>query len=130
MKKCPKCHMTVDAYSECPVCGNELTDELITELKTEKYVINKYFFIYLMKKHLFSVILTIIVLLHIVLSIKSLGYWQLISILLISIMWIGALYKNVINKIFSSIYSDEYLEATHKITIYACGIFAVVTLFL
>ena len=38
MKKCPKCHMTVDAYSECPVCGNNLTNESTADTDIERYI--------------------------------------------------------------------------------------------
>lgn len=129
MKKCPKCHMTVDAYSECPICGNNLTNEPTADTDIERYVINKYFFNYLIRKHLFSVIVSIVVLLQIILSIKSFGYWQVISIILSAFMWLEALYNNLIVKIFNNIYSDNYLELTHKITIYMCGILAVVAAF-
>ncbi len=44
-------------------------------------------------------------------------------------MWLEALYNNLIVKIFNNIYSDNYLELTHKITIYMCGILAVVAAF-
>ncbi len=130
MKKCPKCHMTVDAYSECPVCGNNLTNEPTADTDIERYAINKYFLTYLVRKHLFSVIVTIVVLLQIILSIKSFGYWQVISIISSVFMWVEALYKNLMVKIFNNIYSDNYLERTHKITIYMCGILSVVAAFL
>ena len=31
MKQCPNCKMTVDAYSECPICGADITKEPHTE---------------------------------------------------------------------------------------------------
>ena len=130
MKKCPKCHMTVDAYSECPVCGNNLINEPNAGADIERYVINKYFLIYLVRKHLFSVIVTIVVLLQIILSIKSFGYWQVISIISGAFMWVEALYKNLVVKIFNNIYSDNYLELTHKITTYMCGILSAIAAFL
>ncbi|MBQ7936354.1 MAG: hypothetical protein IJ333_08460 [Clostridia bacterium] len=122
--------MTVDAYSECPVCGNNLTNESTADTDIERYAINKYFLTYLVRKHLFSVIVTIVVLLRIVLSAKSFGLWQVISIISSVFMWVEALYKNLIVKIFNNIYSDKYLESTHKITIYMCGILSVVAAFL
>lgn len=130
MKKCPKCHMIVDAYSECPVCGNNLTNEPTEDTDIERYVINKYFLTYLVRKHLFSVIVTIVVLLQIILSIKSFGYWQVISIISCAFMWVEALYKNLVFKMFNSFYSDGYLEATHKITVYMCGVLAIIAAFL
>lgn len=122
--------MTVDAYRECPICGNDLTHEPHTEAEIERYAINKYFFVYLIKKHLFPVAFTIAVLLKIFLSITSFGYWQILSILLTVMMWVEALFKNLVVKIFNRIYSDDYLEATHKITVYMCGILAVIAAFL
>ena len=130
MKKCPKCHITVDAYSECPICGNNLTNEPTADTDIERYVINKYFLTYLVRKHLFSVIVTIVVLLQIILSIKSFGYWQVISIISGAFMWVEALYKNLVFKIFNSLYNDGYLEATHKITLYMCGVLAIIAAFL
>lgn len=130
MKKCPKCHMTVDAYNNCPICGNNLTNEPNAETDIESYIINKFFFLYLIKRHFFFVTFTIIALLQIVLTIKSFGFWQIISIFLNVVMWFEVLYKNLVIKIFDNIYSSSYLESTHKITIYMCGILSIVTAFL
>jgi len=129
MKKCPNCHMTVDAHSECPICYSEITKEPENRAQIEKYRINKYFFIHL-KKHTFSLLCTTTVLIAIFVSIKSFDYWQIVSIFLTVIMWIEALYKNLVFKIFNSIYSYEYLEATHKITIYICGVLAIIAAFM
>ena len=71
-----------------------------------------------------------VILIVIILTIKSFGYWQISSILLNVIMWVEALYKNLVVKIFNSIYTNDYLEATHKITIYMCGVLAVIAAFL
>lgn len=45
-------------------------------------------------------------------------------------MWAESLYKNLVAKIINNIYSDNYLESTHKIAIYMSGILAVVAAFL
>jgi len=121
--------MTVDAHSECPICYSEITKEPENRAQIEKYRINKYFFIHL-KKHTFSLLCTTTVLIAIFVSIKSFDYWQIVSIFLTVIMWIEALYKNLVFKIFNSIYSYEYLEATHKITIYICGVLAIIAAFM
>ena len=130
MKKCPNCHMTVDAYSECPICNSDITNEPENKAQIERYRINKHFFIHLIKKHKFSIVCTILVLIAIFITIKSFGYWQVVSILLSVFMWVEALYKNLVFKIFNSIYSDGYLEATHKITVYMCGVLAIIAAFL
>lgn len=49
VKQCPNCKMTVDAYSECPICGADITKEPHTEDGVERYVINKHFFKFLIK---------------------------------------------------------------------------------
>ena len=130
MKECRKCHMTVDAHSECPICYNDIANEPESSATTEKYRINKYFFIHLLRNHKFSLVCTILVLIAIFIKIKAFGYWQIISIILDVIMWVEALYKNLVYKIFSGIYSDRYLEATHKITVYMCGALAAISAFL
>lgn len=129
MKKCPNCDMTVDAYSECPICGGDLMNTPQSEVEIEKYRLNKWFFMYLIKRHKLSLMCTIVVLFRIFLSITTCGYWQGLSVLLIVIMWIEALYKNFVYKMLNNIYSDTYLETTNKITLYACGIFAIVLAF-
>ena len=130
MKKCPNSHMTVDAYSECPICNCDITNELENKAQIEGYRINKYFFIHLIKKHKFSLFCTTFVLITLLITIKSFSYWQVVSIILTVIMWVEALYKNLVFKMFNSIYSDGYLDTTHKITIYMCGLLAIIVAFL
>ena len=68
MKKCPKCQMTIDAHSECPVCKQHLCDvEYVINCKGERYKLNKYFLPYFLKKCVFALICTAIVLAKIIL---------------------------------------------------------------
>ena len=130
MKKCPNCGMTIDAHSECSVCGNNIVNEPQSNSEIEKYRLNKWFLIYLLKNHKIPLICTLIVLYALLAVIEFWGYWQILSLLLIVIMWLEALYKKFFYKIFNSVYTDLYIELTSKITMYACGIFAIVLAFL
>ena len=59
MKKCNVCNSIVDEISECPICGNTLTYEPPVMEDTEKFVFNKYYYIYLLKNTWFAVLCTI-----------------------------------------------------------------------
>ena len=130
MKKCPNCEAVVDAYSECPVCNHVLTDEPHCGAKIESYKINKWFCTYLIKKHLFSLLCTVFVLVLIFFSLNPLSFYKIISIFLIIFMWVETLFKNLIYRIFTFKYTDDYLESTQKIVIYMCGALAVIAAFL
>ncbi len=125
MKTCPNCGMNVEAYSQCPICDHDITNEPQSEKDVESYRLNAYFFRYLGKKHKFSLACSLLVLAGLFFSAGRWDYWQIIAVFLTAAMWVQALWKNFVFKMFGSIYSDNYLEATHKIGIYACGIFAV-----
>lgn len=56
MKKCPTCQMTVKADMACPICQTTLTYEPEVEGKFEKKKINKYLFIYLLKRFAFVIL--------------------------------------------------------------------------
>ncbi len=60
MKKCDKCQMTVDAEQVCPYCKNDITLAEFFESK-EKIVLNKYYFLYLVKQLWCSVLVTPII---------------------------------------------------------------------
>ena len=56
MKKCPTCHMTVDAESSCPICGATLTYEPNAPAERERYVWNRYLLGYLFARCWFSLL--------------------------------------------------------------------------
>ena len=130
MKKCPLCEMVVDAYNECPVCGADITGESFAESEIEHYRINRWFFLYLIKRHKFLLICTLFVLLLILTSLTTFDKYSFLSLLLTVCMWVEVLYKNLVFKLFGSIYSEGFLEITHAFSRYAYGIFGIVFAFI
>lgn len=124
MKKCSNCKMTVDTYCACPVCNYDLKDTPEDTAEFEKYRFNKYFLIYLLKSHKFSLFCTIATVVTIFAT-KAFHYFELISLGLIVYMWFEALYKNRVFKLFGSKYTDDFLESTHRFSVYSTGILAV-----
>ena len=49
MKTCPKCHFTLDAHCECPVCRTDITNVPYSQSSGESYAMNKYLIIYIFK---------------------------------------------------------------------------------
>ncbi len=130
MKKCTQCKSVVDALSECPVCGQNITNVENQEQLGESYVLNKYFLLYLIKKQWFLVICLII---SVVKLCFSFGQISLISIILavlfFTIAFAKSLFKNRIDKIFSFKYSEDYLEFMHNIIVYSSAFLGVFSAF-
>ena len=130
MKKCPKCEAVVDAIAECPVCGNGILNQPQEERKIEKYKLNKWFFLHLIKCHKFGIICTLLALFFVIKAITSFGVWHILSLLFIVAMWLEDLFKNLTHKMASWKYSDNYIESTNRISVYLCGIAGVFMAFI
>lgn len=55
MKKCPICEMTVKADMACPICQTTLTYEPEVSGHFEKKKLNKYLFVYFLKRFAFVI---------------------------------------------------------------------------
>lgn len=55
MKKCPMCQMTVKADAVCPICQTTLTYEPEVAGHFEKKKLNKYLYLYLLKRFAFVI---------------------------------------------------------------------------
>ena len=89
MKKCPKCKMTVDENVECPFCKTSLVYELETN-DGKEYKLNKYFFLYLLKKCCFSLVCFIIIFIRFLITAPKIDmYFFLIIIMVILSMAIS-----------------------------------------
>jgi hypothetical protein len=130
MKMCPKCKCTVDAIAECPICGNDILNEPQSEREFEEYKLNKWFFIHLIKCHKFAIICTLIALFFIVETITSFSFLHILSLILVVYMWLEDLFKNLIQKLASWKYSDDYIESTNRVAVYLSGIMAVLAAFI
>ena len=124
MKTCPNCKMTVDAYSECPICNYDITSEPKCDAQFERYHLNKYVFIHLIKKHAFPLLCTIITL-TIIFANGFFHYLEIISLIIIALMWFEALFKNLSFKLSEHIFTDLYLESVNKISVFGGGILAI-----
>ncbi len=130
MKQCPMCHMVVDAYAECPMCGADITNEPQNESEIEGYRINKWFLMHLIRHHKFPLICTLLVLMLVLTAITAFDKWSVLSLVFLILMWVEALYKNLVFKLFGGIYSEGFLEVTHTYSKYAAGVFGILFAFL
>ena len=128
MKQCPRCGMTVDAHSECPACACELTNEPYSSDRYEKYRLNKYFPLFLLKRQKFALFCTAVVLVA-VFATEKYNPFALVSVALLVSLWFESLYKNRAMRLFNlfrdeDFYDQDYLETVQKIRIYITGVLA------
>lgn len=129
MKQCPKCGMTVDAHSECPVCGCDLTDLPYDAGEYETYRLNRFFLLFLFKRQKFALFCTALVLV-IVLAMNPFYPYALLSIGLLVAMWFESLFKNRAIRLFNlfrdeDFYDQDHLETLHTLRVYSFGVLAV-----
>lgn len=130
MKKCPKCQAVVDAIAECPICGNDILNQPQEERRIEKYKLNKWFFLHLIKCHKFGIICTLITLFLCFKTITSFSVWHILSLLFIVAMWLEDLFKGLGYIMASWKYSDNYIESTNRFSVYLCGIAGIFMVFI
>lgn len=129
MKICPNCKMTVDADCECPICHTTITYEPICDSDKEKYVFNKYFFLYLLKQCWFSVLCMIIVIITMLFTQEEFKLISLFPILFAVISLVESIFRRRITRYIQWKYSKEYSEYKTGETKIVSGIFAVVFAF-
>lgn len=126
MKQCPKCKMTVDAHSDCPVCNSDLSQVPYAETNSEKYVLNKYFLPYLFKKHKIPAVSALLVTVLFLLCVTKLNFLWIIPFVLVGYSVFSALFFNRITDFFeyllSDVYTDDYIERTERVTKYLFAI--------
>ena len=125
MKDCPKCKATVETIDSCPVCNYSLINLPDSFRKTEKYKINAFFIKYLFLKHTFALFCTIFTVVFSIFTIKNINFLWLLSLIMLIYMWVESLFKSVLLRFFENFYSEDFLLATHKISIYVSGIAAI-----
>ena len=126
MKKCPDCKMIVDADNECPFCYATLTYQPTCNSDKEKYVFNKYFIWYLIKKSWFSILCLIAMVSRLIYIRDEVDYFIIYPILCICISMIYSLFGRKIAKFIQWKYSQEYSETRVILIKVAFGIVAVI----
>ena len=126
LKDCPKCGMTVAAHCECPLCRTDLTNEPYAETETEKYAFNKYLFVYIIKFAKFLIFCVALCLAAFIIKLPDVSWLYLISLFCLSVCFCETFFSNRFNSMWRAVYSENYLEATKRITKYSSGILAVV----
>lgn len=110
MKKCPICEMIVDAEYECPICYTTITYESDVESDREKYVCNKYFILYLIRKGWFSILCLIFVVFRIF-SVQTHSIPCCILSLFCAILsLVESIFERQLAKYIQWKYSEEYSE--------------------
>lgn len=126
MKVCPKCKMTVDAHTDCPVCKNDLTKEPYADAKGESYAFNKYLIPYLFRKHTFSIVCVAAVIVRMILSWSYLNWYCLLSLFCVFLSAFISLFKNRILSMEMWRFTEIYAEMRISIAKYAAGVIGVV----
>lgn len=131
MKKCNKCHCTVDNEVTCPICKNDVTMEEYQDGYYEKYAFNKYtvkFFLSQLLPEFVAVILVTIR--YTCFSPRVIGGINYVILLLI-IGIVEALFARQLvcmNKyslrFFNSDWSIERMESFLPISAYVCPVLA------
>lgn len=125
MKKCPVCNMTVDGHSTCPICNADITNQPYENTNSERYVLNKYFFLHLLKKHKFPIFCTLFVLVKTAIDFPNLNWWCVVALLFVGLSVFCSLFQNLAISLDTWKYSEDYAEFRGKIGKYAAGIIAV-----
>lgn len=122
MKECPQCKMITDSHSECQVCKYDVTNVKYSERKSEKYVLNKYLFQFIIKKHLFVVFCILFVFAVFIWSLPDIE-WEIFipCFLLVADSFTGAFYPEWKLNGLSKIYSDSFLDTHFGIHKYITG---------
>lgn len=128
MKWCPKCECVVDAFNECPVCKNDISNEECVDISYEMYRYNKYFFLHLFRKHLFQTICVLVTISGFILAIVNGKFHKigLIGVLLAVVSLVESLYENRMISFGQTWYSSDVAEMSIKIGKYIGGVFGVV----
>ena len=110
MKKCPLCKMIVDAEYECPICYTTITYEPDVESDREKYVCNKYFILYLIRKGWFSILCLIFVVFRIF-SVQTHSIpCCILSLFCVILCLVESIFDRHLAKYIQWKYSEEYSE--------------------
>ena len=125
MKKCPVCKMTVDSHNTCPVCNTDITNQPYENTNSERYVLNKYFFLHLLKKHKFPIFSVLFVLVKIAISFSNLNWCYAVALLFAGISVFCSLFKNLAISLSTWKYSEEYAAYNHKFAKYIAGFVAI-----
>lgn len=110
MKKCPVCNMVVDADNECPICNTSIFYEDKVPKQKEKFIFNKYYIIYMLKKCWFSIACLIFVIIKWIVSDLQFDYIHLLCPFYSLIAVIFALFHRQIARHTTWKYSKEYAD--------------------
>ncbi len=125
MKKCPVCKMTVDSHNTCPVCNTDITNQPYENTNSERYVLNKYFFLHLLKKHKFPIFCALFVLVKTAIDFSNLNWWCIVALLFAGLSVFCSLFPNLAISLDTWKYSEDYAESRSKIGKYTAGIIGV-----
>lgn len=125
MKTCPKCHFTLDAHCECPVCRTDITNVPYSQSSGESYAMNKYLIIYIFKYAKFLLLCFIFSVAVFLIRLPAVRWSYLLALICLIACFGETFFAQRMNGFWQSIYSESYLEATQKITKYLSGILAI-----
>ena len=119
MRKCPVCHMTVDAKDECPICSATLTYEPVCDAEREHLIWNRYRWLYIIKCAWFSTLCCIVGLLKIVIARPQINYLFWTAVILAAVSLTVSLFQRTVFRLLTWKYSENY--AAYEIAVFKYG---------
>ena len=129
MKVCPKCKMTVDANTACPICHTTITYEPDCDSDREKYILNRYFLWYMLKQTWFSLLCLLIVAVRQFTVQAEFNESRLISVFFVVISLVCSIFQRKIAKYMQWKYSKEHSTFEVDRMRITTGLFGVLTAF-
>lgn len=128
MKHCPRCQMTVDAHSECPVCKADLTDVAYRERSGETYKLNRWFVGYFIRKNVFFLCCVALIVLKVICFGATINGYLLLTAVLLLWMVAESLFPERLKQLVDWRYTESFLELmSGRPTILACGVLALIS---
>lgn len=115
MKQCPRCKMTTDSHSECPVCNNDISDVEYSKKRWEGYALNKYFLPYFLKKCIIPLCCALFIAGKIIIFGVNFNYYFIINLVLLLYTFLEYLFPRMMIELQVWKYNESYLEDTATI---------------
>lgn len=112
MKDCPRCRMTVDAHSECPICKADLVGVPYSDCERERYRLNRYLIPVLLKRGWVPLLASAVILLRVLLFGIEINIPFLCMLVCLVCAFVCVLFPNWKSSFARWKYSEDYLDST------------------
>ena len=129
MKKCPRCQSVTEERDVCHICNSTVTFEAETDAAREKVGSIKYYFIYLLKNCIYSLICAASVIVLMLTGKPSLDYSYIIVFGILLLSLIGSVFKRTFIKLNRYTCTERYSKYTVELCILLSGAISVILAF-